>query len=72
MTVQSNAMAESFFSSFKRELIHRFRFATRAQATAAIEAWIRRYNTVRLHSSLGYVPPLEWELNYRLEQLQAA
>jgi len=71
-TCFDNSVAESFWSSLKRELIHRFRFATRAQATAAIEAWIRRYNTVRLHSSLGYVPPLEWELNYRLEQLQAA
>ena len=31
----------------------------------AIIAWINRYNAVRLHSSLGNVPPIEWELRYR-------
>jgi hypothetical protein len=54
------------------ELVHRYRFATRAEAKIAIEAWIRRYNNVRLHSSIGYVPPIEWELRYRLTQQQAA
>jgi hypothetical protein len=29
-------------------------------------------HNVRLHSTLGYVPPIEWELNYRLQELQAA
>jgi len=67
-----NSVAESFWSSLKRELVHRYRFATRADAKAAITAWITRYNNVRLHSTLGYVPPIEWELRYRLTQLQAA
>ena len=67
-----NAAAESFWSSLKRELVHRYRFATRAEATAAITAWIRHYNAVRLHSSLRNVPPLEWELSYRRTQQQAA
>ena len=71
-TCFDNSVAEAFWSSLKREVVHRFRFATRAQAKAAIEAWIRRYNAVRLHSSLGYVPPIEWELNYRRSQLQQA
>jgi transposase InsO family protein len=71
-TCFDNSVAESFWSSLKRELVHRYRFATRAQARAAITAWIHRYNAVRLHSSLGYVPPIEWELNYRRQQLQAA
>jgi transposase InsO family protein len=52
--------------------VHRYRFATRAEAKAAVTAWINRYNAVRLHSSLDYVPPIEWELNYRRQQLQAA
>ena len=47
---------------------NRCRFATRADATAAIAAWIRRYDNVRLHSTFGYVPPIEWELRYRLTQ----
>jgi transposase InsO family protein len=71
-TCFDNSVAEAFWSSLKRELVHRFRFATRAQAKAAVEAWIRRYNAVRLHSSLGYVPPIEWELNYRRRQMSQA
>ena len=59
-----NAVAKSFWSSLKRELVHRYRFATRVEAMAAITAWIRRRKAVRLHSSLGNVPPLEWELRY--------
>ncbi len=71
-TCFDNSAAESFWSTLKRELVHRFRFATRAEATAAITAWIRRYNNVRLHSTLGFVPPVEWELHYRLIRQQAA
>ena len=55
-------MAESLWASLKRELISRCRFASRAQARRAIIAWINHYNAVRLHSSLGNVPPIEWEL----------
>jgi transposase InsO family protein len=56
-TCFDNSVAESFWSSLKRELVHRYRFATKADATAAITAaitaWIKRYNNVRL--SLGSV-----------------
>jgi transposase InsO family protein len=55
-TCFDNSVAEAFWSSLKRELVHRYSFATRDQAKAAITAWIKRYNAVRLHSSLGYVP----------------
>lgn len=37
-----NAVAESAWSSLKRELVHRYRFATRAEARQAIFAWINR------------------------------
>lgn len=60
-----NAVAESFWSSLKRELVHRDRFASRAEARRAIVAWLHRYNHRRLHSSLGYIPPAEWENQYR-------
>jgi len=63
-----NAVAESFWSSLKREVVHRYRFPTRADARRAIFAWINRYNHHRLHSSLGYVPPVEWEQQYRQHQ----
>jgi transposase InsO family protein len=71
-TCFDNSVAEAFWSSLKRELVHRYSFATRDQAKAAITAWIKRYNAVRLHTSLGYVPSIEWELNYYRQQLQAA
>ena len=60
-----NAVAEAFWSSLKRELVHRYRFATRADARRAIFAWINWYNRTRLHSTLGYQPPIEWEQRYR-------
>ena len=59
-----NSVAESFFSSLKRELVSRYRFEDRSGARRAIFAWINRYNTRRLHSTLGYLPPIEWENTY--------
>ena len=57
-----NAPAESFFATLKRELIHGRNFRTRAEAKSAIfefiESW---YNRERLHSSLGYMSPVEFE-----------
>jgi putative transposase len=67
-----NAVAESFWSSLKREVVHRYRFATRADVRRAIFAWINRYNHRRLHSSLGYLPPTEWEQLYRQSQADQA
>lgn len=63
-----NAVAEAFWSSLKRELVHRRRFHTRAEARQAIFAWINYYNRTRLHSTLGYLPPIEWEHRYRQHQ----
>jgi transposase InsO family protein len=60
-----NSVAEAFWSSLKRELIHRRPFATRADARRAIFAWINWYNRTRLHSTLAYRSPLEWEQRYR-------
>lgn len=71
-TAADNAAAESFWSTLKRELVHRYRFATRDEAKRAITIWINRYNAVRLHSSIGNVPPIEWELVYRRQELLAA
>lgn len=59
-----NAVAEAAWSSLKRELVSRYRFATRAQARRAIFAWINRYNSRRRHSTLGYIAPIVWEQTY--------
>ncbi|QGK70789.1 IS3 family transposase [Allosaccharopolyspora coralli] len=57
-----NAIVESFFGALKRELVHRHRFTTRAQARQAIFVWIQTwYNRRRLHSTLGYASPEQWE-----------
>jgi putative transposase len=58
-----NAVAESFFATLKRELIHRRAWPTRAGLRRAlfdyIEGW---YNTRRLHSSLGFRSPAQYEV----------
>ena len=57
-----NAMMESFFGSFKTELIHHEHFATKAQATSRIIAWIEGwYNRRRRHSAIGYKSPEQFE-----------
>ena len=53
---------ESFWSSLKRELVHRCQFATRAQAQAAVFEWIEIfYNREWLHSALGHQSPVDFE-----------
>jgi len=56
-----NAMAESFFSSFKREVVDGEHFASRAEARSETFSWLNWYNATRLHSSLDYRPPIEYE-----------
>ena len=62
-----NAAAESFFGTLKRELAHRRRWATRADARCDLMRWIEGwFNTRRLHSALDYNSPIEIEdLYYR-------
>lgn len=57
-----NAVAESFFSSLKNEETLHHRYHTRQQARAALYDYIEMfYNRKRLHSTLGYAPPVEHE-----------
>jgi transposase InsO family protein len=61
-----NAVSESWFATLKGELVDRRPWPTRAGLRRAvfefIEGW---YNTRRLHSSLGYVSPAEYEATVR-------
>ncbi|MCF6467866.1 IS3 family transposase [Nonomuraea sp. MG754425] len=67
-----NSMAESFFSAIKNEWLHRFVFTTRAKAKRQVIRYIEGfYNRRRLHSALGYRPPLE-VLNESLSSQAAA
>ena len=57
-----NAFIESFLSSLKYELVYHHRFATRGQARTAIFHYIETfYNRTRLHSSLDYQSPINFE-----------
>ena len=57
-----NACAESFFSTLKNELVHHATFHTRDEARTAIFEYIEVfYNRQRLHQTLGYLAPAEFE-----------
>lgn len=57
-----NAKAESFFKTLKREEVYLKDYRTFEEAEANLERFIEAvYNTKRLHSSLGYLPPIEFE-----------
>jgi putative transposase len=63
-----NAQAESFFSRFKAELIEGGVFEDVEQARSEIFSYIEGYyNRVRLHSSLGYKSPLEFEMELKMK-----
>src|ERR1039458_4051307 len=68
-----NAVSESFFATYKKELIHTRPWPTLANLEKETSDWIGNYyNPVRRHSTLGYLTPEEFELGYRqLSQLAA-
>jgi putative transposase len=57
-----NASAESWMKTLKQEEVYRQEYRNLAEARASIERFIDRvYNQSRLHSALGYLPPVEFE-----------
>ncbi len=58
-----NAFVETFFKTLKSELIYREKFETEEKLKSAVFEYIETwYNRRRLHSSLGYLSPVEYEL----------
>ena len=67
-----NAMAESFVSTLKAELVSRLKFPSRRAARTALFEYLETfYNTRRLHSALGYKSPADFEEG-RMEQARVA
>ncbi len=68
-----NAVAESFFASLKLELIDRQSWATRAQVRREVVWYIEVFfNRKRLHSSLDYLTPVEYEVSIHHHQAAPA
>jgi len=57
-----NAPMESFFKTLKVERLHQRRYESRTQAKLDIVDWVEGfYNRKRLHSSIGYLTPIDHE-----------
>jgi transposase InsO family protein len=60
-----NAVAESFFGTLKTELIYPRIFSDRAEAKTVIAEWIEVfYNRQRIHSTIGFLSPVQFEEKY--------
>jgi transposase InsO family protein len=67
-----NAVAESFFKTIKNEWLYRFKYTSYSQLFSSVADYINWYNTKRIHSSLGYLSPLEMEIKLRGKANEAA
>ena len=68
-----NAPTESLWGRLKVARVHGRRFETRRQIMDEVMNWFAFYNFKRLHSTLGYVSPMEYERQwYAANQMNAA
>jgi putative transposase len=60
-----NACMESFFNTIKKELINKKEYSNKEELKNDLFEYIDvYYNNKRIHYSLGYITPREYELNY--------
>ena len=65
-----NAVAESFFKTLKYECTNRYSFKSYMHAYLIIEEYMNWYNTLRMHSALGYKSPAEFELELKIKNMK--
>jgi putative transposase len=71
-SAHDNAVAESFFASLTKDLLRRRTLGSRAEARTAVFDYIETfYNPIRLHSTLDYLSPVDYE-KMKEEEQQAA
>jgi putative transposase len=67
-----NTKIESFFRTLKVEEVYMFEYETFADVVERITYFIEEvYNKKRLHSSLGYMPPEEFEYIFKNNKIKA-
>jgi transposase InsO family protein len=68
-----NAQCESFMKTLKYEEVLRNEYRDLVEARASIVEFLEKvYNQKRLHSALGYVPPVEFEAQLAAQKMEAA
>lgn len=67
-----NAVAEAFFSIFKKEELYRRHYTSEADLMSGIAHFIAFYNTERPHSTLQYKTPEQTEQDYWIKEKESA
>jgi transposase InsO family protein len=67
-----NAPTESLWGSLKVARLHGVHFETRRQAMDEVMDWLAFYNHRRLHSTLGYLSPMQYETKWLADQARKA
>jgi transposase InsO family protein len=71
--MQSNAACESFLKTLKYEEVYRSEYRDLPEARASIRQFLEQvYNRKRLHSALGYLPPVEFEAHLAAKRHEEA
>ena len=65
-----NAVAETFFATFKKEEAYRREYSSEADFRKSVDAYTRFYNEIRPHQSLAYKSPTRFEELYVTEKAQ--